>query len=527
VARQRIQLRGISPQLEAKAWESNTRLTVGRLAQCDVVLDHFSVSRHHAEVVGTDHGWVVRDLGSTNGTAVNGVPVGPAERVLRARDVLQFGTMSLVVAALDDVPLAAVPTPTGGEGPAALSWEQRLSALQICDGLAQPGPGDWLLLLTRAGRHLSQITALDDLLRSLLEDAVAALNAQHGAIGLVDEATGQIQLRAVCSRLDGPGGEVFYSQSMAQRSLRQGETLLCRDSREDRELEARPSVRLGKMVSLLCAVLRTPRKRLGVLHLDRGPNQEPFGPDDYRLANILAATIASAIETTQLLEGQREFFLQTVNLLGQTIELRDQYTGDHTQRVTDYALLLANELRLGEDDRRSLRLGAPLHDLGKIAVDDAILRKPGRLTADEFEAMKKHTVKGAAILHAIPDLAPARPIVRSHHERWDGAGYPDRLAGEQIPVLARVVAVADAFDAMTSDRPYRARLQPEAAFAQVRDEAGRQFDPACAQAFLRLRPQVEKILRHRMRPVAPAGLDEYNPDRSADSTVQLASRATG
>jgi HD-GYP domain-containing protein (c-di-GMP phosphodiesterase class II) len=138
----------------------------------------------------------------------------------------------------------------------------------------------------------------------------------------------------------------------------------------------------------------------------------------------------------------------------------------------------------------TLRIGTPLHDIGKIGIDDAILRKPGRLTDAEFDAMKAHTTKGAKILEQVGDLASVIPIARSHHERWDGGGYPDRLAGENIPRLARIVAVADAFDAMTSDRPYRAGMPAEAAFAEVEKQKGRQFDPECADAFLKIRGRI-------------------------------------
>src|SRR5213079_2853411 len=137
-----------------------------------------------------------------------------------------------------------------------------------------------------------------------------------------------------------------------------------------------------------------------------------------------------------------------------------------------------------------LQVGTPLHDVGKIGIEDAILRKPERLTPEEFELMKSHTVKGAAILEPVPDLAPVIPIVRSHHERWDGQGYPDGLKGEAIPRLARIVAVADAYDAMTSDRPYRKGMSPEVAFAEVEKQKGRQFDPKCAEAFLIIRQKI-------------------------------------
>jgi HD-GYP domain-containing protein (c-di-GMP phosphodiesterase class II) len=157
--------------------------------------------------------------------------------------------------------------------------------------------------------------------------------------------------------------------------------------------------------------------------------------------------------------------------------------------------MLAEALKLSALDRYYIQIGTPLHDIGKIGIDDAILRKPDRLTKEEFEQMKLHTLKGAAILETIPALRPVIPIVRHHHERWDGRGYPDRLASNQIEQVARIVAVADAFDAMTSDRPYRPAMPPDAAFAELLKQAGTHFDPVCVQAFLSLRAQVEQRLK--------------------------------
>jgi HD-GYP domain-containing protein (c-di-GMP phosphodiesterase class II) len=140
-------------------------------------------------------------------------------------------------------------------------------------------------------------------------------------------------------------------------------------------------------------------------------------------------------------------------------------------------MLLAQHLDLTPEELHTVKIGTPLHDIGKIGIDDAILRKPGKLTPAEFEIMKTHTTKGAKILESVPDLAPIIPIVRSHHERWDGGGYPDGLRGENISRLARIVAVADAFDAMTSDRPYRKGMLPEIAFAELEKQRGKQLIP--------------------------------------------------
>jgi len=251
------------------------------------------------------------------------------------------------------------------------------------------------------------------------------------------------------------------------------------------------------MASVLCVLLRTPRKRLGVLHLDRSYWQKPFTADDLHLADALAANVSAGIECAHLLRKQRDLFLNTITILAQAVELRDTYTGGHTARVTAYSLLLAQKLELSSKDQNLVRIGTPLHDIGKIGIDDAILRKPGKLTPEEFEVMKSHTVKGATILATIPDLAPVIPIVRSHHERWDGKGYPDQLTGENIPRLARIVAVADAFDAMTSNRPYRKGMPVEIAFEEIQKQSGQQFDPQCASTFLAIRERIVEEMHAR------------------------------
>src|SRR5439155_4564759 len=181
---------------------------------------------------------------------------------------------------------------------------------------------------------------------------------------------------------------------------------------DDSELAVAKSIAEGAMASVLCVLLRTPRKRLGVLHLDRSPWQKPFTQEDLHLADALAANVSAGIECAQLLRKQRDLFLDTITILAQAVELRDEYTGGHTLRVTTYSRMLAEHLNMSEDDLELIKTGTPLHDIGKIGIDDAILRKPDKLTPEEFEAMKLHTVKGAEILSIVPDLKAIIPIVR-------------------------------------------------------------------------------------------------------------------
>ena len=197
---------------------------------------------------------------------------------------------------------------------------------------------------------------------------------------------------------------------------------------------------------------------------------------------------------------QRELFLSATEKLAQAVYVRDVYTGEHSRRVTLFALLLGRQLHLSAEDLEAIRFVTPLHDIGKIGIEDGILRKPGPLTPEEFDVMKTHTTLGAKILEDIPDLHRALSIVRSHHERWDGHGYPDGLAGEDIPLLARIVAVADSFDAMTFDTPYRRGIPIEEAFAELEKQQGEQFDPHVVSAFLQVREKVaEEMQRGRSR----------------------------
>jgi HD-GYP domain-containing protein (c-di-GMP phosphodiesterase class II) len=501
-----IRLRGLTGAVKGRVWEHAAVLCIGRHEGAEVRLDDASVSRRHAEVRPTERGWRVRDLGSTNGTYLNGTRLGKGAWPLKVRDLLEVGEFTLVVEALEERSGGALPGGLRVEATAQASWDEALEALAF-DSRRCPRPGEQLLALLRAGHHLGHSPNEDELLRAVLEDAVAVLDAQRGAIALADGAAGALRLRAVTTggRREEAPARPCYSHSLAERCYRHGESILCHSAADDPELAAAQSIAQGAMDSVLCVLLRTPRRRLGILHLDRSPRQERFTLNDLHLADALAASVSAGIESAQLLRQQRDLFLNTITLLAQAVELRDEYTGGHTARVTAYALLLARQLRLSAEETELIRLGTPLHDIGKIGIDDAILRKPDRLTPQEYEAMKLHTVKGDEILATLPDLAAVRPIVRSHHERWDGRGYPDGLAGEAIPRLARVVAVADAFDAMTSDRPYRKGMPTAAAFDEVEKQSGKQFDPLCAAAFLALREPISREMRTLVRGAGERG----------------------
>jgi putative nucleotidyltransferase with HDIG domain len=221
----------------------------------------------------------------------------------------------------------------------------------------------------------------------------------------------------------------------------------------------------------------------GVLNLEQR-DRGAFDEEDLLLAHVVAGQMGAAIHRCQLVGELEEAFLTTIGVISDAVEMQDSYTAHHANQVADLAVRVGRRLGLSGVELDRLRYGALLHDVGKIGIPVAILRKPGPLTDEERGRMDEHTAIGARMLERAPFLAPVAPLVRAAHERHDGGGYPDGLAGDQIPRGAMVIATCDAFHAMTSDRSYRQAMSLEAAEAELRDHAGTQFEPGVVEALL-------------------------------------------
>jgi putative nucleotidyltransferase with HDIG domain len=222
----------------------------------------------------------------------------------------------------------------------------------------------------------------------------------------------------------------------------------------------------------------------GVLNVTDKMGRENFTAKDEQIMAILLEKAGAKLENQALYEGIYANLVDTLNTLVTTIEAKDPYTREHSLRVTNYALQLAGLLGLDQQDREMIDFAGTLHDIGKIGVHDEILCKTGGLTDAEYEAIKAHPLIGERIVEPLGLTPTERAIIRNHHERFDGRGYPDGLGGEDIPLLARIVSVADAFDAMTTTRSYRRALSAKSALEEVRQQRGKQFDPVVADALL-------------------------------------------
>jgi HD domain/GAF domain len=237
-------------------------------------------------------------------------------------------------------------------------------------------------------------------------------------------------------------------------------------------------VELGFSQVILCR-LAVEGKPVGIVEAYR-ISQQPFREEDSHQVEVLGKFAMNSYANITWGSRMESHYTETIETLVSALEARNPDTNAHAKRIPDLALGLASALNAPVEFRRSLRLGSILHDVGKIGVPDSILLKPSALTEPEWEVMRQHPVIGERMLRPIDFLGAALPIVRHHHERWDGGGYPDRLSEKNIPLGARIVAVCDSFDAMVSDRPYRAGLPIPVALEEIIRCAGTQFDPTCA-----------------------------------------------
>jgi response regulator RpfG family c-di-GMP phosphodiesterase len=222
----------------------------------------------------------------------------------------------------------------------------------------------------------------------------------------------------------------------------------------------------------------------GVLLIGEKAGKKGFDREDEFLIKFLAEKAALSIENIALYDNLKESLIATLKSLVSAIEAKDPYTQQHSTRVTEYASRIAQKLGCDSEELQKLISVAPLHDIGKIGVNDAILNKPGRLTEEEFGHIMAHPLIGVNIVSPLGLDVEELSVIRNHHERWDGQGYPDHLQGESIPMLARILAVADAFDAMNSDRAYRKALPSPDCMQELRNGCGSQFDPTVVKAAL-------------------------------------------
>ncbi|HTQ79656.1 MAG TPA: HD domain-containing phosphohydrolase [Thermoanaerobaculia bacterium] len=341
--------------------------------------------------------------------------------------------------------------------------------------------------LLEIGVQLSGTLDLAQVLDVALVRAEEVCHAETSSIWELDEARQELFFRVVRGRAAGEIRDlrVPMGEGIVGSVARSGQAEVVNDVASDPRWRGdRQDVFTTR--AILAVPLVAHGMVIGVLQLLNPVGRDRFSEDDLRRMHLFAGILAHPLQNARLYAARRRQFMETVIAWAEAIERKDPYTGGHVRRVMSYSVLLGAELGLGREELEELWLSATLHDVGKIFVRDDILGKPSPLNEEERQIMNRHPVDGAEILSAISDLRRILPGVRNHHERLDGRGYPDGLAGDDIPLVARIIAVADTYDAMTTSRPYRPGLPPERAAAEIREGAGTQFCPRVAAAFARL-----------------------------------------
>jgi len=345
-----------------------------------------------------------------------------------------------------------------------------------------------LQALNQMGLSINSTNNLPRLFNQLINRALDTLNANVGYILLLDRDSWTLKIGAakgIAENFDRNMRIPIKQGGVSQWVLKNHQPLLISDISESREF-SRVS-RLGfTRETVICAPLTNQNEIIGTLTFCNRRDESPFNAEDLELTSTIAAQASVAIRNARLYEEQELTYLNTVQALVSAVEASDAYTRGHSERVTRYAMKLANHMDLSVESLKNLEQAAILHDIGKIGICEAVLHKKEKLSSEEFEILYQHPAIGHKILAPISFLGEVRDIIHQHHERFDGKGYPAGLKGEDISLEARILAVADTYDAMTTDRPYRKALSHEITIQEIRDHAGSQFDPVVAEAFLEM-----------------------------------------
>ena len=341
-------------------------------------------------------------------------------------------------------------------------------------------------LVYEVSKKVGSVPRMAQLLDQVIKMTQKTLNAAAASVLLYGEDEKELFFEVA----SGPVGQalkrvkVSTESGIAGQVARTGKPVIVNDVNRDRNFSREIDDATGFVTrSLVCVPLMVNRRIIGVIEVLNKRDGSDFTEHDLEAVVSVAATAAMAIENTRLHQSILEAYKGTIGALVSAIDAKDPYTRGHSRRVMKYALMGGTQLSLPPAEMETLEYAGILHDIGKIAIDDKILNKPGTLSPVEWEMMREHPVRGANLLKGIQFLEKASKLVLHHHERYDGTGYPAGIKGATIPMGARLIAVADAFDTMTTKRSYRRALSVDYALSEIYGCSGTQFCPMAVSAF--------------------------------------------
>ncbi len=340
---------------------------------------------------------------------------------------------------------------------------------------------DQLSVLYQISRTISSTLKLDDVLQTILDFSIKISGAGRGSIMLLDKKKRIFYIKIPYDKSEKNIDKITFAENKNTIGwvVKNKKFLYIENLENDKHFSKIKIIR-RQIKQLLIIPTIVEDKVIGVINLEN----TSLNPDTIDLLRSFSEGAAVAINNARLYQKIKDSYFEIAKALAQAIEAKDPYTHGHSARVVEYAVSIAQKLDLPEEEKELLKYAAMLHDIGKIGVKGIVLNNPNSLTGEEYDEIKKHPLVGEGIIQPIELLQPIRPLIRHHHEWYNGKGYPDGLSGENIPLGARILAVADTYDAMKSDRPYRKALTEETAIQELKRGSGTQFEPKLVEVFL-------------------------------------------
>jgi HD-GYP domain-containing protein (c-di-GMP phosphodiesterase class II) len=470
---------------------------IGRLDDNDLAFDNPYISRYHVELFKVGAEFHLRDLGSTSGTYVNGEQI--SEQLLKDGDFIRLGRGR----GIEFVYHAGAPDEADEEAdyraislrPVRVITPENTRFLDTSklrkSGELTDETLDRLRALYEFTSEILSAHSIDELTNSLIAFLGRTLKAERYAILLHDRVRNKLEVAAT----EGVKKDVEPSHSITDLVYSEHVAVLSFDAMNDDRFAGGNSIRFQTIHSVMCAPMGSQAKPWGVCYVDNVTAERAFDDEDLDFLAAVSRQAGLAMENLYLLEEQRRSLESFMRTLAASLDARDDTTAGHSARVGVVAQGIAREMGLGPAVSRLAYYAGLLHDYGKIGVRDDVLLKPAELTAEEYEHVKQHPLTTFRLLSKIrfpEELAEIPFVAAAHHERWDGTGYPHGLRGEEIPIVSRIIAVADAYDAVTEQRSYNEPLDSDQAFCELEGRSGTYFDPEVIVAFQRhLKQEIE------------------------------------
>ena len=484
---------------EKQVWTiDKERLSIGRSSRADIVVGDPRISRIHAYIIQDGEKCIFVDANSTNGCFINGIRVN--RRIINAGDIIRCGDTelhvveieentnfswddtSLIVKSqfpldlmqkrLDDISKNYIEAQEKETDAAGTDADENISPLTMKSFLAR-----LKILYQIFGKVSSELNYRQ--LYTLIVHGVFDLlpHAQNVCLLLEDEQKKNYRPVLMRNRENKTPKSVRISKTAFQLAISSKTTLLAADAPNDPLFQQTDTVQELHLQSILCAPLAMDNSVIGMIYVDNREEKGSFDEIDAEFLTGFANHAAIAIQHAKTYDTLQQAYHQSILALQNVIETRDPMTMGHTYRTAHLAIGIAREMGLSEEQCQRIKTAAELHDIGKIAIDVNIIHKPGDLSYPEYLSVQEHVKASEKILSPIEYLHDVLPIIREHHENFDGSGYPDGLEGEQILLESRILSVADAFDAMISERSYKQGMSIEESLALCTRESGKKFDP--------------------------------------------------